>query len=102
MFFYGENVNIRPKDWFRPEIHDSDGLMIHMENGEWLWRPLFNPKALWVNAFQAENPRLCLIQRDLNFDHYQDLEPGMTIARASGAPEGKWGKDGRTGTDSDR
>jgi glucans biosynthesis protein len=94
MFFYGENTNIRPKDWFRPEIHDSDGLMIHMENGEWLWRPLFNPKGLWVNAFQAENPAgFGLIQRDLNFDHYQDLEARYDYRPSLWCtPKGKWGK----------
>jgi periplasmic glucans biosynthesis protein len=94
MFFYGENVNIRPKDWFRPEIHDSDGLMIHMENGEWLWRPLFNPKLLWVNAFQADNPAgFGLIQRDLNFDHYQDLEARYDFRPSLWCtPKGKWGK----------
>ena len=94
MFFYGEDINIRPKDLFRPEIHDSDGLMIAMENGEWLWRPLSNPKGVWVNAFQADNPiGFGLIQRDLNFDHYQDLEarydfrPSLWCAR-----RGNWGK----------
>lgn len=94
MFFYGENTNIRPKDWFRSEIHDSDGLMVQMENGEWLWRPIFNPKVLWVNAFTADNPAgFGLIQRDLNFDHYQDLEaryerrPSLWCT-----PKGKWGK----------
>mgnify|MGYP000327270674 CR=1 FL=1 len=75
MFFYGENTNQRPKDSFRPEIHDSDGLMIEMETGEWIWRPLRNPTFLQVNAFEADNPRgFGLMQRDLNFDHYQDLE----------------------------
>jgi len=94
MFFYGENSNIRPKDWFRPEIHDSDGLMIHMENGEWLWRPLFNPRGLWVNAFQADSPAgFGLVQRDLNFDHYQDLEARYDYRPSLWCtPKGKWGK----------
>lgn len=94
MFFYGENINIRPKDWFRPEIHDSDGLMIHLENGEWLWRPLFNPKGVWVNAFQADNlAGFGIIQRDLNFDHYQDLEARYDYRPSLWcAPKGKWGK----------
>jgi glucans biosynthesis protein len=94
MFFFGENTNLRPKDIFRPEIHDSDGLMIHMENGEWLWRPLSNPSAVWVNSFQADNPLgFGLIHRDLDFDHYQDLEaryelrPGLWCER-----RGSWGK----------
>lgn len=94
MFFYSETTNIRPKDIFRPEIHDSDGLAIHMENGEWLWRPLSNPPGVWVNAFQSDNPLgFGLINRDLNFDRYQDLEarydrrPSLWCER-----RGNWGK----------
>lgn len=94
MFFYGENVNQRPKDLFRPEIHDSDGLMIHMESGEWIWRPLSNPHGVWVNAFQAESPHgFGLMQRDLNFDHYQDLEARYDYRPSLWCtPTGKWGK----------
>lgn len=94
MFFYGENINIRPKDSFRPEIHDSDGLMIEMETGEWIWRPLRNPPGLLVNAFQADDLKgFGLMHRDLNFDHYQDLEahyerrPSLWIST-----RGAWGK----------
>jgi len=94
MFFYGENINTRPKDLFRPEIHDSDGLMISMGNGEWLWRPLSNPKGVWVNAFQAENPGgFGLMQRDVNFDHYQDLEARYDFRPSLWCtPKGNWGK----------
>jgi len=94
MFFYGENMNQRPKDLFRPEIHDSDGLMIHMDYGEWIWRPLSNPHGVWVNAFQTENPQgFGLIQRDLNFDHYQDLEARYDYRPSLWCtPTGKWGR----------
>ena len=94
MFFYGENTNVRPKDWFRPEVHDSDGLMIYMENGEWLWRPLANNKSLWVNVFQADNIKgFGLMQRDLNFDHYQDLESRFENRPSLWCePKGAWGK----------
>ncbi len=94
MFFYGENTNIRPKDSFRPEIHDSDGLMLHMETGEWIWRPLRNPVGLLVNAFQADDLKgFGLLHRDLDFDHYQDLEaryerrPSLWIST-----KGAWGR----------
>ena len=94
MFFYGETTNMRPRDWFQPEVHDSDGLMINMENGEWLWRPIRNPRTLWVNAFQADNVKgFGLMQRDTAFDHYQDLEarydqrPSLWCT-----PKGSWGK----------
>src|SRR5205823_4085223 len=41
MFFSGEND--RHYDEFRPELHDSDGLLIHSSTGEHIWRPLHNP-----------------------------------------------------------
>lgn len=94
MFLYGENTNQRPVDDFRPEIHDSDGLLITDGTGEILWRPLVNPKRLRDNSFQLNNPKgFGLLQRDLEFDHYQDLEarfdkrPSVWIA-----PVGEWGK----------
>ncbi len=74
MFFFGENT-VRHFDKFQPEIHDSDGLLMHAETGEWLWRPLDNPATLQVNSFQMPNPMgFGLLQRDRNYDHYQDLE----------------------------
>ncbi len=72
MFQYGENDKRMGWDW-RPEIHDSDGLQLHTGGGEWLWRPLVNPANLRFNMFVDENPRgFGLLQRDRNFDHYQD------------------------------
>ena len=94
MFFYGENTNVRPADDFRPEVHDSDGIQLALKSGELLWRPLVNPKALWINSFQADNiVGFGLVQRDINFDHYQDLEthyqsrPSVWIT-----PKGDWGR----------
>lgn len=94
MFFYGENTNIRPVDDFRPEVHDSDGLLLALSGGEWVWRPLINPEVLTIPVFQAPNPRgFGLMQRDRNFDHYQDLE-AIYHKRPSAwvSPEGDWGK----------
>lgn len=72
MFLYGENDHRIDNDW-RPEIHDSDGLAIWSGNGEWIWRPLTNPANLRFNAYADNNPRgFGLLQRDRNFDHYQD------------------------------
>lgn len=39
MYLFGENTKNKFDD-FRPEVHDSDGLLISNANGEWLWRPL--------------------------------------------------------------
>ena len=72
MYQYGENDRRMAWDW-RPEIHDTDGLAIWTGGGEWLWRPLLNPRQLRFNMFVDENPRgFGLLQRDRNFDHYQD------------------------------
>jgi glucans biosynthesis protein len=94
MFHHGENSYARVMDDFRPEIHDSDGLVIATATGEWIWRPLVNPKTLLVNSFQVNDPvGFGLSQRDLDFDHYQDLEsnyenrPSLWIS-----PVGKWGE----------
>jgi len=74
MFFRGENTD-RFVDDFRPEVHDSDGLLINRSNGEWVWRPLNNPKLLRVSVFKDTKPAgFGLMKRDRNFDHYQDLE----------------------------
>ncbi len=42
MYLFGENQP--QKGDFRPEVHDSDGLMVASASGEWMWRPLINPK----------------------------------------------------------
>ncbi len=79
MFFLGENdrhLNDRNKyDEFRPELHDSDGLMIHTAENEWIWRPLKNPLIQEVQRFNVRNPKgFGLVQRDRQFDHYVDIE----------------------------
>jgi glucans biosynthesis protein len=94
MFLYGENAGGRKFDDLRPEVHDSDGLMLQTGNGEWLWRPLVNPRVLRVNRFLDENPRgFGLLQRDRDFDHYQDNESRFE-RRASYwvEPLARWGK----------
>ncbi len=72
MYLVGENDHRVDNDW-RPGIHDSDGLSIWTGAGEWIWRPLVNPGSVRVNSFIDHNPRgFGLLQRDRNFDHYQD------------------------------
>jgi glucans biosynthesis protein len=91
MFWHGENTNAPTND-FRPEVHDSDGLMIFTGAGEWLWRPLTNPGGVRVAAFGDNNPRgFGLVQRDRNFENYQDLEASYH-ARPSAwvEPVGEW------------
>ncbi|WP_233192693.1 glucan biosynthesis protein [Acidimangrovimonas sediminis] len=72
MFWFGEYGRDRLQDW-RPEVHDSDGLSMWAGSGERIWRPLNNPDVTRISAFADDNPRgFGLMQRDRNFDHYQD------------------------------
>ena len=73
MFFFGENQP-RPGD-FRPEVHDSDGLMMATGDGEWLWRPLQNPTSPLVTSFSMKSLKgFGLMQRDRDFKSYEDTE----------------------------
>jgi glucans biosynthesis protein len=93
MFYHGEN-SARMVEDFRPEVHDSDGLLLNFGSGEWLWRPLDNPKALRISAFRTAHPRgFGLVQRDRDFDHYQDLETRPEQRPSTWvAPHGDWGE----------
>jgi glucans biosynthesis protein len=93
MFWYGEGNRAAAVDW-RPEIHDSDGLEMLTGAGEHIWRPLENPPHATLDSFQDENPRgFGLIQRDRDFEHYQDdgafyeRRPNLWIE-----PKGQWGR----------
>lgn len=92
MYQTGENDRRMAYDW-RPEIHDSDGLAVHNGQGEWLWRPLVNPRSLQVNSFVDKNPKgFGLLQRDRDFARYQD--DGVFYDRRPSAwitPHGEWG-----------
>jgi glucans biosynthesis protein len=93
MFWYGESSRKQAADW-RPEIHDSDGLALHLGNGERLWRPLNNPPTVMTNAFQDKNPKgFGLLQRDRDFVHY--LDDGVFYERRASTwvePQDDWGE----------
>jgi glucans biosynthesis protein len=93
MFWFGKNTEHKPDD-YRPEVHDSDGLLVRMGNGETLWRPLDNPAVLRHQIFNAPNIKgFGLIQRERSFAAYQDsfnpyhLEPSVWVE-----PRGGWGE----------
>ena len=93
MFFHGENI-VREIVDFRPEVHDSDGLLVQTGTGEWIWRPLDNPRALHVSSFQLDKPKgFGLVQRDRDFASYEDLEARSELRPSAWvAPAGDWGK----------
>ena len=93
MFWFGKNSERKPDD-YRAEVHDSDGLLIRMANGETLWRPLDNPAVMRHQIFNAPNIRgFGLMQRERSFAAYQDsfnayqLEPSVWVE-----PRGGWGE----------
>ncbi|WP_298860534.1 glucan biosynthesis protein G [uncultured Sulfitobacter sp.] len=92
MFLFDATDRARFSD-FRPNVHDSDGLLIHNGAGEVIWRPLANPKTLQISAFGDQNPKgFGLMQRKRDFSDYNDLEalyhkrPSVWIT-----PRGDWG-----------
>ena len=97
MFYFAANDRATVDD-FRPEVHDSDGLMIWNGNGEWIWRPLVNPLRLRMSTFLDHNPRgFGLMQRNRNFNDYQDLEAHYeTRPSVWVEPVGEWGEGGVT------
>jgi glucans biosynthesis protein len=97
MFLCGENDHRIDDDW-RPQIHDSDGLALWTGAGERIWRPLVNPGNIRVNSYFDLDPQgFGLMQRDRNFDHYQDdwafyeRRPSLWVEPRKVANRG-WGK----------
>lgn len=93
MYLHGEN-DYRKRDDFRPEVHDSDGLVMRTGAGEWIWRPLRNPSAPRISTFSDTAPLgFGLQQRDRSFAHY--LDDGVYYDRRPNLwiePSGDWGK----------
>jgi glucans biosynthesis protein len=104
MYLYGENAKDHFGDNVHPEIHDSDGVLLNTDGGEWIWRPLGesnDPNAsnakgnqLQLYNFILHNPRgFGLIQRDRDFAHYQDLKMNYNVRPSAWVtPHGDWGK----------
>jgi periplasmic glucans biosynthesis protein len=95
MYFFGENQPLRntARD-YRPEVHDSDILLVQAGTGEWITRALVNPRRLLVTSFALTNPLgFGLMQRDRLFDNYQDLEARYELRPSAWIePRGNWGK----------
>jgi glucans biosynthesis protein len=93
MFWHGKNTNFETDD-FRPEVHDSDGLMMETGSGEWIWRPLTDPPLVSVAQFSDERPRgFGLLQRERRFESYEDLESAYQLRPSAWIePVGDWGR----------
>ncbi len=92
MFQHGENTGWS-RDDFRPEVHDSDGLLVNNGAGEWIWRALNNPARTRTSTFLDQSPRgFGLIQRDRDFAHYDDVYANYHHRPSAWVePIGEWG-----------
>ncbi|WP_102223808.1 glucan biosynthesis protein [Acidimangrovimonas sediminis] len=93
MYLFGGND---PGDFndYRPEVHDSDGLLLDDGGDERYWRPLNNPAQLASSYLSSENPKAFgLMQRDRAWPDYLDAQaqyqkrPSLKVE-----PLGDWGK----------
>ncbi len=74
MFLFDETNRNRFDD-FRPQVHDSDVLLIHNGADERVARALANPVALQVSYFGDNGPKgFGLMQRARTFSDFADLE----------------------------
>ncbi|MDQ8186038.1 glucan biosynthesis protein G [Pelagicoccus sp. SDUM812002] len=93
MFWRGENRSSSERD-YRPEVHDSDGLIILEKDNEPIWRALDLGDKTRLSYFGVNQVNgFGLMQRDREFASYQDLEaeyhnrPSVWVE-----PKGDWGK----------
>ena len=91
MFYFGENQPRRGD--FRPEVHDSDGLLVESGSGEWMWRPLQHPTRTIATSFAMDSLRgFGLMQRDRAFASYEDVETRYDRRPSAWIrPVGDWG-----------
>jgi len=93
MFWFSE-ASERRFDDYRRAVHDSDGLLMRLDNGEVLWRPLVNPPAMQHQRFASKGLRgFGLMQRARDFADYQDLfNPYQQVPSVWVEPRGHWGE----------
>ena len=92
MFLF-DDTNRAGFDDYRPQVHDSNGLLLEPSEGEPMWRPLNN--AEWLGNSYLQDPSVKafgLYQRGRAFETYQDAgahyerRPSLRVE-----PIGDWG-----------
>ena len=93
MFWFGEGSE-RKFDDYRPAVHDSDGLLVNMDNGELRWVPLVNPAVMQHQRMPARNIHgFGLLQRERNIANFQDLFNSYQLTPSIWVePMGQWGE----------
>lgn len=92
MFLFDETNRGRLDD-YRPEVHDSDGLLIISKTGEHILRQLANPIKLQVSTFTTQPPQgFGLVQRSREQRDFEDFE-NLYERRPSAwvEPQSDWG-----------
>ena len=90
MFWHGSNGPADHSDDYRPQTHDSDGLLLRTRDEPGAYRPLVNGReAPRTSAFRVKDLRAFgLMQRERRFAAYQDVEgrqearPGLLVELA--------------------
>lgn len=92
MFLFDQTNRGRLDD-YRPEVHDSDGLMIESNSGEQIFRQLANPIQLQVSSFTTQPPKgFGLVQRSRQQSDFQDFENQYERRPSAWVePNGDWG-----------
>jgi glucans biosynthesis protein len=96
MYWFGEGTHPKPHD-FRPEVHDSDGLLMELESGNLHYRPLEHTNNRFRHCvFAMDRPKSwSLLQRDRSFSSYQDIEakyherPSVRVEPVEGFDKGR-------------
>lgn len=93
MFLFAE-TNRGGYDDYRPQVHDSNGLLLARGDGEVYWRALNNTPALGNSYMWENSPKAFgLYQRGREFETYQDAgahyerRPSLRVE-----PAGEWGQ----------
>jgi len=96
MYWFGEGTHPKPHD-FRPEVHDSDGLLMELGTGNLHYRPLEHTHNRFRHCvFTLDRPRSwSLLQRDRSFLSYEDIEaryherPSVRVEPVTGFDHGR-------------
>ena len=93
MYYFSPHSLNRGNRDYRVAVHDSEGLMMELHNGEWVWRPLANPNQLEISSFATQPPLgFGLVQRKRDFEAYDDLEANYELRpNVWIAPKDGWG-----------